>query len=62
MKKTFKIKFKFKDKGISTHIEAESAAMAKQKVLAAIYFVSVEEIEPLQEGKNIMDFINGFGK
>ena len=60
--KTYEVKFKFKDKGISTTITAENEAMAKQRILSLIHFVSVEEVVTLKEGKNIMDFINGFGK
>lgn len=55
--KHFQVKFKFKDKGISTVIKAENEAMAKQRILSLIHFVEVKEVK--EEG-NIMDFINGF--
>ena len=55
--KHYQIKFKFKDKGISTIIKAENEAMAKQRILSLIYFVEVKEVK---EESNIMDFINGF--
>ena len=58
--KNFKIKFRFKDKGIVTTIQAENEAMAKQKILSIIYFVEVKEIK--NEENNIMDFLNGFRK
>ena len=55
--KHYQIKFKFKDKGISTVIKAENEAMAKQRILSLIHFVEVKEVK---EESNIMDFINGF--
>jgi len=55
--KTFAVKFKFKDKGISTTIKAENEAMAKQRILSLIDFVSVEEVEGLPK-----EFEGIFGK
>lgn len=60
MKKQFQIKFRFKDKGIATTIEAENEAMAKQRILSMIYFVEVKELK--NEASDIMDLLGGFGK
>ncbi len=53
MYKTYNVKFKFKDKGIVTTIEAENEAMAKQRILSLIHFVEIKEIN---SENNIMDF------
>lgn len=57
--KTYNVRFKFKDKGIQTNIEAENEAMAKQRILALIHFVDIQEVESKDD---IINFFKGFGK
>ena len=57
--KTFNVRFKFKDKGIQTTIQAENEAMAKQRILALIHFVDIQEVDSENE---IINFFKGFSR
>ena len=61
--KKFEVKFLVGSKGYKQTVEAENEAVAKQKILSEIKFISVDEIKP-SSNQTFDDFggiMNQFG-
>lgn len=61
--KKFEVKFLVGSKGYKQTVEAENEAMAKQKILSEITFVSVDEVKPISQSPNntLGDIMDQFG-
>ena len=60
--KDYIVYFELFGKKMKTTVSAENKQDVKEYIESKIIFHKIEEENPFQEGKDIMDFLMGFGK